>query len=181
MARDEKLSLLKYSMYQMIDVLRAEDRVSIITYSSEVEIHMSGVSGARKTELKDLIFSLNANGQSFGQEGLDRAFELAEEHFIEEGNNEVILASDGVFNSPGFSEKKIYRNVAKKFRKEQVRFTAIGFGNNPHALTFMKTMAHKGNGSFLRIENEEMARTVLITNIMNHSAKSEEGDWFMKE
>lgn len=171
MRNPEKLPLLKESMKQMIAVLRPQDKVSIITYSTEAIVAVSNVSGADKTTLNNAIEELQARGQSYGQEGVDVAYELAKTHFIEAGNNEVILASDGVFNSKKFSENKLYRQALIQHKLSGVRISTIAFGNSTKALLFLETLAQKGNGSFIRMEEGKEQEAVLISNLMRHSTK----------
>ena len=171
MRNADKLPLLQASMLQMIAVLRPEDQVSIITYSTEAVVAVSNVSGVQKTKLNEAISVLKARGQSYGQEGVDMAYELAKEHFITDGNNEIILASDGFFNSKNFSEKKLYRQALYQRKMVNVRLSTIAFGNSTKALTFMETLARKGNGSFIRIQEGEDSEAVLISNLMRHSTK----------
>ncbi len=171
MRHEDKLPLLKYSMNQMIDVLRPEDKVTIIVYSTEAKVILQNKSGADKDELKSAISKLEAKGHSYGKEGLDMAFEIAEANFIPDGNNEIILSSDGVFNSKNFSERKVFRQVTMHNKETDVRLSTIGFGHGMKALGFMEELARRGNGSFIRIKNEEEAQTVLITNLMDHSVK----------
>ncbi|NNJ54858.1 MAG: VWA domain-containing protein [Bacteroidia bacterium] len=171
MKHDDKLPLLKYSMYQMIAVLRPEDKVTIITYSTQAKILINGVSGANKAELNKVVEQLRAQGQSYGKEGLDMAYETALSNFIPEGNNEIILASDGVFNSRGFNENKLLRNVAKQSRDNNILLSTIGFGKSKLALTFMDKLSSKGKGSFIKIKSEKQAESVLVENMMKHSLK----------
>jgi Ca-activated chloride channel family protein len=171
MRNADKLPLLQASMLQMIAVLRPEDQVSIITYSTEAVVAVSNVSGVQKTKLNEAISVLKARGQSYGQEGVDMAYELAKEHFITDGNNEIILASDGFFNSKNFSENKLYRQALYQRKIANVRLSTIAFGNSTKALTFMETLARKGNGSFIRIQEGKDSEAVLISNLMRHSTK----------
>jgi Ca-activated chloride channel family protein len=171
MRHEDKLPLLKYSINQMIDILRPQDKVTIITYSTEAKVIINSVSGNRKEQLKEAINKLEAKGHSYGKEGLDMAYKLAQTNFISSGNNEIILASDGVFNSKNFSERKLYRQVGTSYRDTHVRLSTIGFGHGLNALSFLEQLANKGEGNFIRIKNEEEARTVLIKNLMQHSYK----------
>ena len=171
MKHEDKLPLLKYSMYQMIAVLRPEDKVTIITYSTKAKVLVDGMSGANKAALKEAVQQLRAQGQSYGKEGLDMAYEIALANFISEGNNEIILASDGVFNSKGFNENKLLRNVAKQSRDNEIMLSAIGFGKSKLALSFLERLASKGDGSFIKIKSEKQAESVLVENMMQHSLK----------
>ena len=171
MKKEDKLPLLQQSMLQMIQVLRAEDKVSIITYGTNAEVLIDAASGADKNVLRVVIEGLVARGQSYGAEGVDMAYSLAKANFIEEGNNEIILASDGVFNSRNFSENKLYRKAVIQNRVYTVRLSTIGFGNASKALTFLETLASKGEGSYLRITSETDAQSTLVQNLKRHSIK----------
>lgn len=171
MKKEDKLPLLKQSMNQMINVLRPQDKVSIITYSTETIVVADQISGGEKEKLKQLVASLEARGNSYGKEAVDIAYKQAKENFITEGNNEIILASDGVFNSKNFNEKKMYRGATLQYSLYNVRLSTIGFGNTSRALKFLETLAEKGRGSYIEIRTEEEAKTTLITNLMRHSKK----------
>jgi Ca-activated chloride channel family protein len=171
MKHEDKLPLLKYSMHKMINVLRPEDKVSIITYSTEAIVLVSAVSGSNKQQLNKVIDGLTARGQSYGQEGVDMAYELAKNEFINQGNNEIILASDGVFNSRGFKESKIYRQANKEYSSNSIRLSAIGFGKSKNALGFLEKLASSGSGSFIQIKKEKQAESILIENMMQHSRR----------
>ena len=171
MRNEDKLPLLKHSMNQMIKVLRPEDLVSIITYSTEAKVIVEHISGDRKEYLVEVIEALAARGHSYGKEGVDMAYSTAKEHFIENGNNEIVLASDGVFNSKNFSEKKMYRKAMLQYTAYDVRISTIGFGNTSKALRFLETLAVRGKGSYIKIKTKEEANTMLIANMMKHSAR----------
>lgn len=171
MRKEEKLPLLKYSMAKLIEVLRAEDKVTIITYSSSVDVLADHVSGDQKEQLLAVILALEAKGSSYGSEALSRAYDIAKDKFIEEGNNEVILASDGLFNSSNFKESKVYRKAWWQHKVNKVRLSTIAFGKSKNALKFMKNAAKSGGGSYLQIPDKKTATDVLVDNIMEHSKK----------
>ena len=171
MKHETKLPLLKYSINEMIDVLRPEDKVSIITYSTEAITLVSNVSGNNEQLLKSTVNKMQARGQSFGKEGLDMAYELALNELIEDGNNEIILASDGVFNSRNFKEGKLYRQVNKQFVTNSIRLSTIGFGKSKTALGFLENLASEGEGSFIQIKRQKQAETILVENMMQHSRR----------
>jgi Ca-activated chloride channel family protein len=171
MKNEERLPLLKEAMKDMVAVLRPQDHVSIITYSTKSEIVLSSIPGNQKDLIYRVIDSLKAKGQSYGSDGVDKAYQLAKENFIPGGNNEVILASDGMFNSPDFSERKLFRKVRKKASDENIILSAIAFGRSTKANAFMKNLSKNGSGSYLKIESETESAVVLIRNIQEHSYK----------
>jgi Ca-activated chloride channel family protein len=161
MNKPGNLPLLKKSMLEMIEVLRPQDLVSIITYSNKAVVLLSNVSGAEKNVLNLSINQLEAKGGSNGQEGVNMAYNLAKQHFIADGNNEVILASDGIFNSKKFSEKKIFRQARIQRSIYKVRISTVGFGTATKPLLFLENLARSGEGSFIKIGTENEAKTSL--------------------
>lgn len=171
MRKEEKLPLLKYSMAKLIEVLRENDRVTIITYSSSVNVVVDNLSGANKEAILDAILALEAKGSSYGSEALNSAYDLAKEHFLEDGNNELILASDGLFNSSDFKEGKVYRKAWWNYKKNNLRLSTIAFGKSKSALDFMEKSANYGGGNYIQIPDKTVASEVLVQNIMEHSKK----------
>jgi len=113
MAKEEKLEVLKESMRELVLALRPEDKISVITYATRAKVLYEASSFAHKGSLLLLIDSLKADGSSYGKDGLDMAYAMAREEFIEGGNNTVLLATDGKFNYKDFSENKLYKQAAK--------------------------------------------------------------------
>lgn len=174
MEPDDKLPLLKQSMMRLMEVLREEDRVTIITYSSSSELVVKNIPGNDKITLYEAIGSLQAKGHSYGEEGLRMAYEIAEKHYIPGGNNEIILASDGMFNSKYFNHNKVYRQVASNYRRTDVHLSTIGFGHGIQALDFMEKMARRGKGSFIHVKKVTDTDEILVNNMVLHSRRTKE-------
>ena len=169
MDKEDKMPLLKLSMLKMLEALRPQDKISIITYASKAEVVVSALSAAERSDLVDRILGLKPAGQSFGVEAMDLAYETALGSFIEGGNNEIILASDGMFNSPRFNKKRMYRQAKRMNRRESLKISTIGFGHSPYALNFLETLAQSADGNYLRIPDSNTAEHLLLDNIMEHS------------
>lgn len=171
MYREDKLPLLKVSMKKLVGILRPEDRLTLIIYRSNAEVLLQGVSGDQKQRIYQAIDSIEAKGNSYGTEGLYAAYEAASYGFIKGGNNQIILASDGMFNSTDFNERGLFRMADKK-AKEGVILSAIGFGNLTKAIEFMRNLSSNGKGSFLQIRNEAEAGSALVEEIKKQSVLS---------
>ncbi len=100
MSGRERLPLAKEGFNMLLDGLGDRDVVSIVTYASGVKTVLDGgeCTDEGKKEIRSAIFSLVASGSTSGGDGLERAYRIAQKHFIEGGNNRVILISDGDFN-----------------------------------------------------------------------------------
>jgi len=171
MDKPEKLPYLKRSVSEMVKILRQEDLVSIVTYAGKTNVLVDGVTGNNKVELNQAVDGLAAKGQSYGTEALYLAYDRAKMNYIPGGNNQVILVSDGLFNSTDFSPKALYKLARLKARDEGIITSCIGFGKNEEALEFLKTLSTNGLGNFIQIKSEEDANTVLVREIMQNSKK----------
>jgi hypothetical protein len=167
-----KLPLLKTSMKELFTVLREIDRVSLITYSSTASIVASGISGNKKDVLGHKIDSIVPFSWTNGVKGIETAYALADKNYAMAGNNQIILATDGLFNSPSFDEDALM-NLVKQQAKYGIKLSVIGFGDDEKAHKLMKKLASYGNGNFILIKSNTDSGTVLIEEIKTNSQKKE--------
>ncbi|MBT7039461.1 MAG: VWA domain-containing protein [Bacteroidetes bacterium] len=170
MKKRNKLDNLKTAMKRLTEVLRDIDQLSLISYASKPTTIFTELPADEKDTIFKSIDSLAAMGLTHGVKGLERAYIIAELNYIEDGNNQVIVATDGVFNSPDHSEIELIALITK-YRQKGIITSVIGFGNDDKAIRRMKRMASLGNGNFIHILDEEQARTVLIEEIRKNSRR----------
>ncbi|MFO7853402.1 MAG: YfbK domain-containing protein [Bacteroidota bacterium] len=157
-----KLPLLKSAFRLLVNELRPEDRVSIVVYAGAAGVVLEPTAGNKKEEILQAIDRLNAGGSTAGGEGLRLAYKLASENFMTEGNNRIILATDGDFNIGVSSNAEMERLIEKK-RDEGVFITVLGFGMGNYKDDKMEIIADKGNGNYAYIDNIQEARKVLVS------------------
>lgn len=158
---DDKLGLLQKSFCELVDELNENDRVSVVTYASGVRTVLESATGDQKRKIKKAINGLEAGGSTNGEGGLKMAYELAEDNFIEEGNNRVILATDGDLNVGISSEEELKKFIEKK-RKSGVYLSVLGFGSGNIKDNKMETLADYGNGNYSYIDSLMEAKKVLV-------------------
>mgnify|MGYP000389177835 CR=1 FL=1 len=161
----EKMDMLKVSMKKAVAALRKEDRVTIIVYSRRAEVRLESMTGDRKKEIYAVIDALTPGGRSYGAEGLSMSYKYAKRNFIAGGNNQLILATDGLFNSPNFTDKDMY-SMASENANSGILTTVVGFGRDKKAIDFMENLSTSGGGSFIRIKTSEEAENALLSEIM---------------
>lgn len=155
----DKLDLLKESFSYLVEGLDDEDTISVVTYSGSERVVLDGEPAKNKRRILRAINSLRAEGSTNGESGMTRAYELAEKHFIEGGNNRIILASDGDLNVGISSESELSDFVSKK-KESGVYLSVLGFGTGNYKDTKMETIADDGNGAYYYIDCEEEARRI---------------------
>ena len=159
---DNKLPLLKKSLKLLVAQLREEDRVSIVVYAGSSGLVLNKARGDEKSKIIEAIENLEAGGSTAGGAGIELAYDVALESFIEGGNNRVILATDGDFNV-GVSSQRELETLIEKKRKSGIFLTVLGFGIGNYNDTTAETLADKGNGNYAYIDNLLEAKKVLVT------------------
>ena len=161
MFSDDKLPLVQESFSMLTDNLTEDDRISIVTYAGEDKVVAKGLTGDKKDEIKKAINSLEAGGSTFGEAGINRAYELAEKYFIDGGNNRVILATDGDLNVGISSEEELTKLIEEK-RDSGVFLSVLGFGTGNYKDNRMEALADHGNGNYSYIDSRLEAEKVLV-------------------
>ena len=156
-----KLPLVQASMKLLTDQLRARDRVSIVVYAGAAGVVLEPTSGDNKQKIKEAIGRLEAGGSTAGGEGIRLAYSLARQHFMKEGNNRVILCTDGDFNV-GESSDQAMEKLIEAERKSGVFLTVLGYGMGNYKDSKMQKLADKGNGNHAYIDGLSEARKVLV-------------------
>jgi len=161
MQSQNKLPLLKKAFNLLIDQLRPQDRVAIAVYAGAAGLVLESTPGSEKAKIRSAINNLHAGGSTAGGAGIRLAYKVAEENFIEEGNNRIILATDGDFNVGASSDSEMERLVEQK-RKSGVYLTTVGFGMGNYKDSKMEVLANKGNGNYAYIDNILEAKKVFV-------------------
>ncbi len=161
MNSEDKLPLLQKSFKQLTRNLSKDDTISIVTYASGVKTVLRGAKGSEKQKIYDALDSLYASGGTNGEGGIQRAYDLAEKYFIKNGNNRVILATDGDLNI-GISEPEELEKFISEKKESGVYLSVLGFGTGNIRDDNMEKLADSGNGNYAYIDSIREARKVLV-------------------
>jgi len=162
MSAANKLPLLKQAFRMLVNELRPEDRVAMVVYAGAAGLVLESTPGNQKAKIIAALDKLQSGGSTAGGAGLELAYKVAQENFAEEGNNRIILATDGDFNVGSSSNAEMERLIEKK-REHGVFMTVLGFGMGNYKDDKMEIIADKGNGNYAYIDNIQEARKVFIT------------------
>lgn len=157
----DKLPLLQEAFCLLAEKLTGKDRISIVTYSNEDRVVLSGAKGDETRKIMRAVNSLEASGGTHGSKGLEAAYEIAEEYFIEGGNNRIILATDGDLNIGLTSEEELEEFISEK-KESGVFLSVLGFGSGNLKDNKMEILADKGNGNYAYIGSMREAKKVLV-------------------
>lgn len=161
MDRREGLPLVKSTLKLLVDQLRDQDRVSLVVYAGESRVVLKPTSGRDKAKIRNAIEQLTAGGSTAGASGIELAYQMAREGFIDQGINRILLATDGDFNV-GISDFDSLKQMAVDQRKSGVSLTTLGFGVDNYNEHLMEQLADAGDGNYAYIDNLREARKVLV-------------------
>jgi len=160
----KKLPLLKKSFNLLIEQLNPRDRVAIVVYAGNAGLVLPSTSANEKKIIINSLDKLQAGGSTAGGEGIQLAYKVAKQNFIEGGNNRVILATDGDFNVGISSTSELVRFIEEK-REGGIFLTVLGFGMGNYKDDRLQNLADRGNGNHAYIDNILEAKKVLVNEV----------------
>jgi Mg-chelatase subunit ChlD len=162
-----KLPLMKNALYTLIDAVRDIDKITFLTYADSVRVIEEAISGAQKEKLKSIVSSIKAKGMTKGNKAILRSQLIAQKHFIPEGNNQIILASDGEFK---FYDKD-FLSWEQNQKNNAIVLTTVAFGDDREAAKNLKEIAEKGKGSFIHVKKKNGSEEKLLEEIKLRSRR----------
>lgn len=170
MKEDGKMEKLKSSIHRLVMMLREVDVLTLIAYNSDSWVVLPPTPVTDNLAIVALVDSLQPYGYTNGVKGMESAYESLEKQLIPNGNNQLIIATDGMFNSSRFSENDAMQLVKANSDKGIV-LSIIGFGDDKEAGRMMKRLADLGAGSFLQVKGNEDPTDLLAEEIKLRSLK----------
>jgi len=167
MKHNGKLDLLKVAMINLVDVLRDVDNFTLISYATDAGVILKTESNLDKEACKTAIKGLTAGGKTEGAKALNRAGQAALDFYIEEGNNQIILATDGAFNEGA----KKAQNLSAKYKRKGVVTSVVGIKCGKYTTKEMKELAEKGGGNFVALNGIDDADDKILDEVKLRSAK----------
>lgn len=161
MSDPNKLPLVKESMKEMVRKMDGDEKISIVVYAGASGMALAPTNASEIPTIFEALGNLNAGGSTNGGAGIELAYKTAQENFIKEGNNRVILVTDGDFNIGQTSQGSLV-DIIKEKAKSNIFLTVLGVGMGNYKDSTLEKLADYGNGNYAYIDNLNEARKVLI-------------------
>ncbi|HBT78538.1 MAG TPA: hypothetical protein DEB39_16820, partial [Planctomycetaceae bacterium] len=161
MEASNRLPLVKRGLTELVEMLQPKDRVAIVTYAGSAGLVLPSVSGSEKRAILDSIDALGTGGSTAGAQGIKTAYEVARRYYDKDGQNRVILCTDGDFNV-GTTDNKTLEEMIGEEAKSGVFLTVLGFGMGNYKDERLSTLAQRGNGNYGYIDTIAEARKMLV-------------------
>ncbi len=162
-----KFPVMKKALNVLIGHLREIDKITFLTYADTVRVVNEAIAGNKKPELYKLVKELKAGGKTKGNKAILKAQQIAQQHFIAEGNNEIILCTDGKF---GFY-KKDQEHFLSNQKDKSIIVSTVGFGSDKEAKENLKDIAKLGKGSFISVNGKSDFESKLLDEVKLRSLK----------
>ena len=157
----DRLPLLKSSLKLLAQRLRAEDRISLVSYASGTQLVLPATAGNEKARILDAIESLQAGGSTAGASGIELAYRTARQAYMPDGINRILLATDGDFNV-GITDFDRLKSMVEERRKSGIALSTLGFGAGNYNEHLMEQLADAGDGAYSYIDSLMEAHKVLV-------------------
>ncbi len=157
----DKLPLLKNAFRLLVKQLDKRDRVTMVVYAGASGVVLETTAGDRRADILAALDRLSAGGSTHGSAGIQLAYAMAQQSFIEDGINRVILATDGDFNVGTVDHDALIDLIERK-RDQGIALTTLGFGGGNYKDHLMEQLADHGDGNYAYIDNLNEARKVLV-------------------
>jgi Ca-activated chloride channel family protein len=165
-----KIDLLKLSMTELVKILRPEDLISVIKYSSSVSVVVDGLSGQDKEVILDRVSGLKTSSSTAGGDAIKMAYQMNNRMYATDRNNIVIMITDGVFNKGSMS---YLETIAKNYQEKGIIFSVVGIYTSTYIAEHMQDVVSAGGGSFIVVRNIEDAQTKIIEEIKRTSFRGQ--------
>jgi len=161
MAQENKLPLVKRTLTLLASQLREQDRVAIVVYAGAAGCVLPSTSGASKDRIMAAIHELQSGGSTNGGQGIELAYRIAKENYVDGGVNRVILCTDGDFNV-GVTGTDQLVSMMQENAKSNVFLTCLGYGIGNYNDSMMEQISNKGNGNYGMVDSEMEARKIMV-------------------
>ncbi|HRF04581.1 VWA domain-containing protein [Accumulibacter sp.] len=160
----DKLPLLKSALKLLVTQMRAEDRISLVTYASGTRVILPPTPGTEKAGISAAIDALQAGGSTAGASGIQLAYAAAQQSFIKGGINRILLATDGDFNV-GIADTRQLKSLIEEKRKSGISLSTLGFGTGNYNEAMMEQIADVGDGAYSYIDSLMEGHKVLVNEL----------------
>lgn len=154
----DRLQLLKTSLSRLVEMLRPEDKIGLVSYATKTSVLLKPTTGDNKEEINKIVSEIKASGRTAGGAGIKLGFRQARRNRIKEGKNHVIVITDGAFNQDSGNYR---RYIKRNLRWWSISFSVVGIKSKERSENNMREAAQLGEGRFLKIEKLKDAKSNL--------------------
>ena len=147
MERPDRVAIVREALRVLSAQLTEADRVSVVAFARTPRLCVDGLPGNQSEVLLSRVLDLNPQGGTNLEAALNAAYATAQKHFRENGNNRVILFTDGAANLGDINPEALKQKV-ESFRAKGVALDCFGIGWDGYNDDLMETLSRNGDGRY---------------------------------
>lgn len=152
MDEPDKLPLIKAGLNALAESMSPRDRVAIVTYGGSSSVHLTSTLGLDRQRIIDSISALDLGVGSDTDDGILEAYRIAEDSYMEGGNNRVIVCTDGDVML-GVRDSRQLQQTIGRFAEKGITLSAYGFSVGLGRHDGIESLAKIGEGGFGYIDS----------------------------
>ncbi len=161
----QKLPLLIESLNLLLDQLSDKDKVSVVVYAGAAGVVLEPTPATDRKKIRKALRKLEAGGSTAGGAGIELAYKICQENIIEDGNNRIILATDGDFNVGQSGDAELVDLITEYRQKHNIFLTICGFGMGNYKDGKMEQISNAGDGNYFYIDSKKEAEKVFVKDL----------------
>lgn len=162
MSEPEKLNILNNAIKDIVELFRAEDIITIFSFSSKVTELLPPTSGSEKNKMSNALSSIKFGGTTKATLAIETAFQNTSKNYIKDGNNRILIFTDGMFSS-GKSDYSKISKIITNYSKKNINTSIFLLGKpTPYVIKNQEKLAQQGNGTFAVLYDDNVAKQKMI-------------------
>ncbi|MFN0031145.1 MAG: vWA domain-containing protein [Flavobacteriales bacterium] len=167
MKTGDKMKLMQATLKELVQVLRPTDKITLISYAQDSKVLLASTSGDHKETIISIVNEIKADGKTAGAAAFKSAYAILRQEMITDGNNQLIVVTDGAFEPDDQSD---INKLVKKAAKKNIKTSIVGIEANAYAADNLQAVSTIGRGSFVWIKTSSDLQ-LIIDEIKKQSAK----------
>jgi len=164
MERADRVSIIREALRVLAGQLHAGDTFSIVTFARTAQLRVDGIPGDQAGAAAEKIAELTPEGGTNLGDALDLAYETARHHYLANGDNRVVLLTDGAANLGDVDADTLQKKVEAQ-RQQGIALDCFGIGWEGYNDDLLEVLTRHGDGRYGFINSPEEANTEFVAQI----------------
>jgi Mg-chelatase subunit ChlD len=164
MERADRVNIIREALRVLAAQLQPQDKFSVVTFARTARLRVDGIPGNQAAAAADEIANLTPEGGTDLGQALDVAYETALHHYLANGDNRVILLTDGAANLGDIDPDSLKRKVVAQ-RQQGISLDCFGIGWEGYNDDLLEVLTRDGDGRYGFVNTPEEASTEFVTQI----------------
>lgn len=164
MGDDGKLDMVRAALDRLVDALRPDDRIGIVTFSGDAEVRLESTPVDHQSPIREAIDGLAPGNSTNVAAGLELGYEQARAYLEPGAINRVVLLSDGVANT-GQTDPATLAADVQEAAADEIQLVTVGVGMGTYNDVVMEQLADQGDGFYAYVDGVDEAERLFVEDL----------------